>query len=60
MELKRKKKLISEREVRLCWKSREHFCSHLCREKTWKAKAHLELKLASIVSDNKKGLFKVC
>ena len=31
---------------------------HIHREKTQKAKAHLELKLASAVQDNKKGFFK--
>lgn len=30
----------------------------ICREKTQKAKAQLELKLASVMSDNKKGFLK--
>ena len=30
----------------------------ICREKTQKAKVQLELKLASILSENKKGFFK--
>ena len=32
---------------------------HICREKTNKAKAQLELTLANIVSDNKKRLLQV-
>ena len=31
---------------------------HICREKTHKANAELELKLAGVVSGNKKGFFK--
>ncbi|KAK4806869.1 LOW QUALITY PROTEIN: hypothetical protein QYF61_012590 [Mycteria americana] len=58
VELKRKKKLHD------LWKrgqaSQEDYRAvvHICREKTRKAKAQLELKLARVVSDNKKGFFK--
>ncbi|KAK4822413.1 hypothetical protein QYF61_015160 [Mycteria americana] len=58
VELKRKKKLYD------LWKqgqaSQEDYRAvvRICREKTRKAKAELELKLASVVSDNKKGFFK--
>ncbi|GAB0208399.1 mitochondrial enolase superfamily member 1 [Grus japonensis] len=57
VELKRKKKLYD------LWKrgqaSQEDYRAmvHICREKTQKAKAQLELKLASVVSDKKKGFF---
>ncbi|GAB0209633.1 mitochondrial enolase superfamily member 1 [Grus japonensis] len=58
VELKRKKKLYD------LWKqgqaSQEDYRAvvRICREKTRKAKAQLELKLASVVSDNKKVFFK--
>jgi len=58
MELKRKKELCD------LWKrgqaSQEEYGAvvPLCREKTQKAKAQLQLKLASVVSDNKKVFFK--
>ncbi|GAB0209165.1 mitochondrial enolase superfamily member 1 [Grus japonensis] len=59
LELRRKKKLYN------LWKqgqaSQEDYRAvvHIGnREKTRKAKARLELKLASVVSDNKKGFFK--
>ena len=58
MELKRKKKLYD------LWKqgqaSQEAYTAmvRISREKTRKAKAQLELKLASVVSDSKKGFFK--
>ena len=58
VELKRKKKLYD------LWKQgqalQEDYRAMVCiyREKTRKAKAQLTLKLASVVSDNKKGFFK--
>ncbi|KAK4818300.1 LOW QUALITY PROTEIN: hypothetical protein QYF61_010762 [Mycteria americana] len=58
VELKRKKKLYD------LWKqgqaSQEGYSAvvRICREKTRKAKAPLELKLASVVSDHKKGFFR--
>ncbi|KAK4832343.1 hypothetical protein QYF61_021872 [Mycteria americana] len=58
MDLRRKKKLYD------LWKlggaSEEDYRAVVCirKEKTRKAKAQLELKLASVVSDNKKGFFK--
>ncbi|KAK4831434.1 hypothetical protein QYF61_017565 [Mycteria americana] len=58
VELKRKKELYD------LWKrgqaSQEDYRAmvRICREKTRNAKAQLDLKLASVVSDNKKGFFK--
>ena len=58
IELKRKKKLYD------LWKegqaSQENYRAVvcICREKTGKAKAQLELTSASVVSDNKKGFLK--
>lgn len=58
MELKRKKKLDS------LWKggqtSQEDYRAevHLYREKTCKVEAELELKLATLVLENKKGFSK--
>ena len=58
IELKRKKKLYD------LWKegqaSQENYRAVvcICREKTGKAKAQLELNSASVVSDNKKGFLK--
>ncbi|GAB0207221.1 mitochondrial enolase superfamily member 1 [Grus japonensis] len=58
MELQKKNKLYD------LWKrgqtSQEDYIAVvcMCREKTQKAKAQLELKLASVVSDNKKGFSK--
>ena len=55
MELKGKKKLDD------LWKQgralQEYYRAgvHICREKTGKARTHSALKLASIVSDSKKG-----
>ncbi len=48
--------MISGSEVSLCRKIKA--VVRICREKTGKAKAQLQLKLASIVSDNKKGFLK--
>ncbi|KAK4829953.1 hypothetical protein QYF61_008084 [Mycteria americana] len=48
--------MVSGSKVRLRRKVTAVVC--LCREKTRKAKAQLELKLASVVLDNKKGFFK--
>ncbi|GAB0176455.1 mitochondrial enolase superfamily member 1 [Grus japonensis] len=56
LELRRKKKVYA------CWKQgqamREDYrdATRLCREKICVAKAQLELKLASTVGDNKKGV----
>ncbi|KAK4828514.1 hypothetical protein QYF61_026936 [Mycteria americana] len=56
VELKRKRNcMISGREVRLRRKITELWFT--CSEKTQKTKAQLELKLASVVSDKKKGFF---
>ena len=58
MELKRKKKLYDLWKQGQALQEEYRAVVHICREKTRKAKAQLELKLASVVSNNKKGFFK--
>ena len=58
MELKRRKELCDLRKRGPASQEEYGAVIPLCREKTQKAKAQLELKLASVVSDSKKVFFK--
>ena len=58
MELRRKKKLYDLWKQGQTLQEDYRAVVHICREKTQKAEAQLELKLASVVSGNKKGFFK--
>ncbi|KAK4823199.1 hypothetical protein QYF61_027208 [Mycteria americana] len=58
VELKRKKKLYDLWKQGRASQKDYRAVVRICREKTRKARAQLELKLASVVSDNKRGFFK--
>ena len=58
MVLKRKKKLYDLWKRGQASQEDDRAGVLICREKTQKAKAQLELKLASVASDNKSSFFK--
>ena len=56
--LKREKKLYGLWNQDQALQEDYRAVTHICRENTRKAKAQIELKVASVVSDNKKGFLK--
>lgn len=58
MEVGQRKKIRDLWKQGLASEGEDRAAVHICREKTRKAKAQLELTLATVVSDNKKGFFK--